>query len=214
MNSNHLLDHMLSSGIVAVIRKVSPSKVKPLVEAFINGGVTGIEITMDSEDALRIISEMKETFGEKAVIGAGTVMNKEQAEQAISAGADFIFAPILSKETIEYTKEQGVIMIPGVFTPTEMHLANQWGADMVKIFPANVLGPKFLKDVSGPISDIPMMPTGGVNLDNVQSFMEAGAVAAGIGGSLVNKSLIEREDWVELEELAKKYVEKVGYIQV
>lgn len=214
MHSNHLLDHMLSSGIVAVIRKVSPSKVKPLVEAFINGGVTGIEITMDSEDALRIISEMKETFGEKAVIGAGTVMNKEQAEQAISAGADFIFAPILSKETIEYTKEQGVIMIPGVFTPTEMHLANQWGADMVKIFPANVLGPKFLKDVSGPISDIPMMPTGGVNLDNVQSFMEAGAVAAGIGGSLVNKSLIEREDWVELEKLAKKYVEKVGYIQV
>ncbi|MGP4059533.1 bifunctional 4-hydroxy-2-oxoglutarate aldolase/2-dehydro-3-deoxy-phosphogluconate aldolase [Halobacillus sp. H74] len=213
MNRN-LFDHMLSSGIVAVIRKVDPAKVKPLVQAFIDGGVTGIEITMDSEDALRVITEVKEEFEEKAVIGAGTVMNKEQAEKAISAGADFIFAPILCKETVEYTKEQGVIMIPGVFTPTEMHLADQWGADMVKVFPANVLGPKFLKDVSGPLSHIQMMPTGGVNLNNLQSFMEAGAVAAGIGGSLVNKSLIERENWTELQELAEQYVEKAGLVKV
>ncbi|SEH50842.1 2-keto-3-deoxy-phosphogluconate aldolase [Halobacillus karajensis] len=214
MNNNHLLDRMVSSGIVAVIRKVDPEKVKPLVEAFIDGGVTGIEITMDSEVPLQVIAEVKEEFGDKAVIGAGTVMNKEEAEMAISAGADFIFAPILSKETVEYTKEQDVIMIPGVFTPTEMYLADQWGADMVKIFPANVLGPKFLKDVSGPLSHIQMMPTGGVNLENVHSFMEAGAVAAGIGGSLVHRSLIEQEDWSALQELAKKYVEKAGLVKV
>ncbi|MFD2922213.1 bifunctional 4-hydroxy-2-oxoglutarate aldolase/2-dehydro-3-deoxy-phosphogluconate aldolase [Halobacillus naozhouensis] len=203
------LDQMLSSKIVAVIRKVEPEKVKPLVQALVKGGVTGIEVTMDSDDSLRLIEELKAEHGDQAVIGAGTVMNKNEAKNAIAAGADFIFAPILDQETIQFTKEQGVIMIPGVFTPTEIHQADLWGADMVKVFPASVVGPQFIKDARGPLGHISMMPTGGVNLGNIESFMKAGAVAVGVGGSLVNKSLIGQENWRELEKLAKEYVESV-----
>lgn len=202
---------MLSSKIVAVIRKVDPEKVRPLVRAFIKGGITGIEVTIDSTDSLRLINELKEEHGDLAVIGAGTVMDKSEAKDAINAGADFIFSPILDQKTIQFTKEQDIIMIPGTFTPTEMHLANEWGADMVKVFPASVVGPQFIKDASGPLSHIAMMPTGGINLDNINSFIDAGAVAAGVGGSLVNKSLIEQENWQELEEVAKKYVESVKH---
>ncbi|WP_077624534.1 bifunctional 4-hydroxy-2-oxoglutarate aldolase/2-dehydro-3-deoxy-phosphogluconate aldolase [Sediminibacillus massiliensis] len=210
MNQSPVLDKLLSSGITAVIRKIEPNKVKPLVQAFIDGGVSGIEITMDSDNPADLIHELKEIHGTKAAIGAGTVLNKEQAAEAINAGADFIFAPILDKETIEYTKKQGKLAIPGVFTPTEAYQAYLWGADMVKIFPASVVGPQFIKDVNGPLSQVPKMPTGGVNLENVESFIKAGAVAAGIGGSLVNKQLIQEEKWEELRALAEKYVAAVS----
>ncbi|UOQ94703.1 bifunctional 4-hydroxy-2-oxoglutarate aldolase/2-dehydro-3-deoxy-phosphogluconate aldolase [Halobacillus shinanisalinarum] len=207
------LDKLLSSGIVAVVRKVESDKVESLVQALVKGGVSGIEITMDSDDSANTIHELKQRHGNEAVIGAGTVFNKEQAKEAIAAGADFVFAPILDKETIEYTKDQGVIMIPGVFTPTEIYQAYHWGSDMVKVFPASVLGPQFFKDVNGPLDQIPKMPTGGVNLENIGSFIKAGAIGAGIGGSLVNKSLIEKENWPELQELAQKYVEEVARVR-
>ncbi|GAA0486252.1 bifunctional 4-hydroxy-2-oxoglutarate aldolase/2-dehydro-3-deoxy-phosphogluconate aldolase [Salinibacillus aidingensis] len=213
MSNQASLNRLLTSGIVAVIRKVDPEKVPPLVQAFVDGGVSGIEITMDSDNSSAMIRELKQVHGNKILIGAGTVLNKEQAKEAIEAGSDFIFAPILDRETIEYTKNQGILMIPGVFTPTEIHQAYQWGADMVKVFPATVVGPQFFKDVKGPISQVPMMPTGGVNLDNLGAFIHAGAVAAGIGGSLVNKTLIEQGDWKALQNLAERYVEKVAQVR-
>ncbi|MRG84955.1 bifunctional 4-hydroxy-2-oxoglutarate aldolase/2-dehydro-3-deoxy-phosphogluconate aldolase [Salinibacillus xinjiangensis] len=213
MSNEASLDRLLSSGIVAVIRKVDPKKVPPLIQAFVDGGVSGIEITMDSNHSTALINELKQVHGNKVMIGAGTVLNKEQAKEAIEAGSDFIFAPILDRETIEFTKKQGILMIPGVFTPTEIHQAYQWGADMVKVFPASVVGPRFFKDVKGPISQIPMMPTGGVNLDNIGAFIQAGAVTVGIGGSLVDKSLIEQEDWKALRNLAQQYVEKIAEVR-
>ena len=204
------LDQLLSSGIVAVVRKVDADSVVPVVDAFIKGGITGIEITVDSERAYEKIAELRRLYQEQAVIGAGTVVKTDQAKEAIEAGADFIFAPTLSEEVVKYTKEQGKIMIPGVFTPTEMYQAVSWGADVVKIFPASVLGPGFIKDVSAPLGGIRMMPTGGVNLENVGAFISAGAEAAGIGGSLVNKTLIKEENWDELTRIAKAYVEAVN----
>jgi 2-dehydro-3-deoxyphosphogluconate aldolase / (4S)-4-hydroxy-2-oxoglutarate aldolase len=207
--SNVLLGRLLASGIVAVVRKVDPDKAEALTGAFVRGGVTGIEVTVDSDDAYQTIRRLKGKYSEEAVIGAGTVVNKEQAEKALEAGADFIFAPILDRETVEYTKEQGKIMIPGVFTPTEIHQAYVWGADIVKVFPASTLGPGFIKDVNAPLGEIPKMPTGGVNLDNVGEFIKAGSVAAGIGGSLVKKDLIAAGDWDGLENLAREFVNKV-----
>jgi 2-dehydro-3-deoxyphosphogluconate aldolase/(4S)-4-hydroxy-2-oxoglutarate aldolase len=208
--SKQKLEKLISSGIVAVVRKVEPDKVNSLVGSFVEGGISGIEITIDSEDAYNKISELKQAYSDKTLIGAGTVVNIDQARQAIESGADFVFSPILDKETIKYTKEQGKIMIPGVFTPTEIYQAYSWGADVVKVFPANVLGPKFFKDVNGPLGFIPKMPTGGVDLSNVGEFIKAGAVAAGIGGSLVNKKLITENKWDELQKLAKQYVEAVS----
>ena len=200
---------LLSSRIVAVVRKIAPDKMKPLIQALIDGGITGIEITMDSENATTMIRELKNIHKEKALIGAGTVLNIEQAKEAIDAGADFIVAPILDRETIEFTKSQGIIMVPGAFTPTEIYQAHKWGADMVKVFPASALGPNFIKDVRGPLSEISLMSTGGVSLQNIESLFEAGASAVGVGGSLLDKALIQNEDWEGIRDLSESYVNKI-----
>ncbi len=201
------LNKLISSGIVAVIRKVDPNKVNQLVGSLIAGGVSGIEITMDSDKALKAIHELRGVYGDQAIIGAGTVINKKQAKEAIAAGADFIFAPILDRDTIEYTKQEEKIMIPGAFTPTEIHKGYVYGADAIKVFPASVVGPKFFKDVKGPLSEIPLMPTGGISLDNIKSYFEVGCIAAGVGGSLVNYQLINEDKWGELENLARMFVD-------
>lgn len=201
------LNKMISSRVVAVVRKVDSNRINELVRSLVTGGVTGIEITMDSENALEKINELKLEFNDQAAIGAGTVVNKKQAEEAINAGADFIFAPTLDRETIEYTKQKGKVMIPGAFTPTEIYQGYVWGADIIKVFPASVLGSEFIKDVKGPLSDIPLMPTGGISLDNIKDFIEAGCVAAGVGGSLVKKDLINEGDWEQLENLARSFVD-------
>ncbi|WP_198136778.1 bifunctional 4-hydroxy-2-oxoglutarate aldolase/2-dehydro-3-deoxy-phosphogluconate aldolase [Oceanobacillus jeddahense] len=173
----------------------------------IAGGVTNIEITLDSERALEKINNLKEMYGNQVVIGAGTVLNEKQAKEAIIAGVDFIFAPILDRKTIEVTKEKGKIMIPGAFTPTEIYQGYSWGADIIKVFPANILGSQFIKDIKSPLGEIPVMPTGGISLNNIKSFFEAGSAAAGVGGSLVKKDLIEQEKWEEIIKLAGDFQE-------
>ncbi|GGB31946.1 bifunctional 4-hydroxy-2-oxoglutarate aldolase/2-dehydro-3-deoxy-phosphogluconate aldolase [Virgibacillus dakarensis] len=209
--ANSTLNKLVSSGIVAVVRKIDPDKVTPLVDSLVAGGVTGIEITMNSKNSLEKISELKSKYGEQTVVGAGTVLNQKQAKEAIVAGADFIFAPTLDRDTIEYTKREGKIMIPGAFTPTEIYQGYIWGADIIKVFPASVLGPKFIKDIKGPLGEIQVMPTGGISLNNIKSFFETGSIAVGVGGSLVQSELINQNKWEELEVLAKSFVEsKLG----
>ncbi|WP_202081680.1 bifunctional 4-hydroxy-2-oxoglutarate aldolase/2-dehydro-3-deoxy-phosphogluconate aldolase [Caldalkalibacillus salinus] len=205
---HHNLERLLESGVVAVVRKVDRDKVLSVIASLVKGGVTAIEVTMDSEDALSVISEAKEKYGDQAVIGAGTVLDGESAQLAIQAGAEFIFAPTLSEQTIKVANRYGKIVIPGVFTPTEILQAYEWGADLVKVFPASVLGPQFIKDLQGPLGHIPMMPTGGLTLDNVEGYMNAGAVAAGIGGSLLNKTYIKNAEWDKLTDLARQFVSK------
>lgn len=205
-----LLGRLLQSGVVAVVRKVEADKVMNVISALVEGGITGIEVTMDSPNALNAISEAKKLYGDKAVIGAGTVLDGESANRAIQAGADFIFAPTLSKDTIAVSNRYGKIVIPGVFTPTEILQAYEWGADIVKVFPASVLGSQFIKDVRGPLGHIPMMPTGGIGLDNIQEYIKAGAVAAGVGGSLLNKGYIQNNEWDKLSDLARQYTEQVA----
>ncbi len=131
------------------------------------------------------------------------------AREAIAAGAEFIFAPTLSQETIQVSNRYGKIVIPGVMTPTEMLQAYEWGADAVKIFPASVVGATFIKDVKGPLGHIPIIPTGGIHLDNAQDYIHAGAIAVGVGGSLMNKQYIKANDWAALTDLAKQFTEKV-----
>lgn len=207
---HELLNTIVESGVVAVVRRIEKEKVMNVISALVEGGITGIEMTMDSENVLETIAEAKATFSDRAVIGAGTVLDGESARLAIQAGAEFIFAPTLKQETITVANRYGKIAIPGVFTPTEILQAYEWGADIVKVFPASVLGSKFIKDVKGPLGHIPMMPTGGIDLDNIQEYIKAGAIAAGVGGSLLNKELIQQGKWDELTHLARQYVEKVA----
>jgi 2-dehydro-3-deoxyphosphogluconate aldolase / (4S)-4-hydroxy-2-oxoglutarate aldolase len=203
------IEKLLSSGIVAVVRKIEVNKVMNVIEALVEGGVKGIEVTMDSQNALEVIKEAKSRFGDQAVFGAGTVLDGEAAVQAIHSGAEFIFSPTLKRETIEAANRYGKVAIPGVFTPTEILQAYEWGADIVKVFPASVVGSQFFKDVKGPLGHILMMPTGGINLDNIAGFIEAGAAAAGVGGSLLKKEYIGNEDWASIRKLASQFVEAV-----
>lgn len=212
MQSELILNKMLASKIIAVIRKVDPSKIHELVSSLVEGGISTIEITMDSKESSRIILELRQSFEKKATIGAGTVLNKKQAEEAITAGSEFIFSPILDKETITYVKSKNIIMIPGVFTPTEMQKAFEWGTEIVKVFPANVLGPSFFKDVRGPLGHIAKIPTGGIHLGNVQDFLKAGAVAVGVGSSLVNQTLIEQQNWTRIQQLAEQFVHVANHV--
>jgi 2-dehydro-3-deoxyphosphogluconate aldolase / (4S)-4-hydroxy-2-oxoglutarate aldolase len=200
------LDKMLQSGIVAVIRKIERQHISNVISALVEGGITGIEVTVDTEDAFSVISEAKNKYGSSTVIGAGTVLDGDTAKMAIQAGADFLFSPTLSEETIRVSKRYGKIAIPGVFTPTEILKAYEWGADLVKVFPASVLGPEFIKDVRGPFPHFPMIPTGGITMDNVADYIRAGAVAVGVGGSLLKKELLVSGDMQGLTELADQFV--------
>ena len=195
----------MNSGLVAVIRRPKASQINSIAAALVKGGVGALEITVDTPGVFRMIEEIKSEFGEQVLVGAGTVLDAETAKTAIDAGSDFIFSPIVDEKTIELTIRYGKISIPGVMTPTEIVKAYQAGADLLKIFPASSLGPNYLRELKGPLGHIPMMPTGGVSLDNVEQFIKNGAVAVGVGGTLLNKQAIEEERYEVLTETAKEF---------
>lgn len=204
-----LLDKLVESGIIAVVRRVPEEVVCQVAESLIEGGVTALEITIDSPHVFRSIETLSQRFKDQAIIGAGTVLDGASAKQAISAGADFIFSPSLSEEVIRMSLRYGKVAIPGVMTPTEMINAIEWGADAVKVFPAGQFGPKYIKDIKGPFPHIPIIPTGGVNIENIGEFIKAGAITAGIGGNLVDLKAIEAGDFDKLRSTASQYVEAV-----
>jgi 2-dehydro-3-deoxyphosphogluconate aldolase / (4S)-4-hydroxy-2-oxoglutarate aldolase len=204
------LQKIIDSGIVAVIRGASPDKILPVAHALQKGGVTTFEITVETPKVLSLIEQVRDELGDKVVVGAGTVLDSETARAAIMAGAQFVFSPTVDPQTIQLTKRYGVVSIPGAMTPTEILNAYQHGADVVKVFPAYVLGPGFLKDVRAPLPQIPLMPTGGINLSNAADYIKAGAVAIGLGGSLVSfKENMDEAYLASLTETAQKFVEVV-----
>jgi 2-dehydro-3-deoxyphosphogluconate aldolase / (4S)-4-hydroxy-2-oxoglutarate aldolase len=204
------LKQIQESGIIAIVRGHQPQDIESIVGALRDGGVRTIEITMDTPNVCEVIERVSRKFAGEMLIGAGTVLDPESARLALAAGARFIFSPSLNLETIRMTKRYGAISIPGVITPTEMLTAFENGADAVKIFPANVLGPAYIKAVRDPLPQIPVIPTGGVNEDNLSDYIKSGAIAVGLGGALVKKT--EKVDQPYLEELTQKaarLVEKV-----
>ena len=178
------LSEILEHKIIAIIRGAEPSEVLNIANALYEGGIRLIEVTLNSTDALKVIEKITTSIGEKIVVGAGTVLNADSAYAAISAGAKFIIAPSTDEKTIQLTKQSGAVSIPGAFTPTEILVAWKYGGDIIKLFPAPA--PEYLKDILAPLNPIPIMPTGGVNLQNIRSYRDAGAVAYGIGSSLVD----------------------------
>jgi 2-dehydro-3-deoxyphosphogluconate aldolase/(4S)-4-hydroxy-2-oxoglutarate aldolase len=209
-NMNAVLQAILDRKIVAIIRGADPKHVLDLTQALYNGGVTIVEITMNSKDPLESIAAIKEKMGNKIWVGAGSVLDKQMAKAAIEAGSQFIISPSLDIETIRTTKDLGAISIPGAFTPTEIVTAFSNGADIIKVFPASI-GVQYFADLRGPLPHIPLMPTGGIHLNNIHSFQKAGAVAFGIGGALVNtKQEITGESLLSLTKLAEKFVSAVS----
>jgi 2-dehydro-3-deoxyphosphogluconate aldolase / (4S)-4-hydroxy-2-oxoglutarate aldolase len=183
----NILSQILHYKIVAILRGAQPKEVFSIVEALFKGGIRLVEITLNSENALVLINEISTKMRDKMLIGAGTVLDLASAEAAISSGAQFIISPSLNVEVIKYVRQKNLVVIPGAYTATEILTAFNAGADIVKVFPAG--SPQYIKDLRGPLSHIPLMPTGGINILNIREFQKAGAVAFGVGSSLVNPDM-------------------------
>jgi len=204
-----VLNEIESTGVVAVVRADSSDQLIGVVEALHQGGLTCIEITMTTPNALQVIADAAAKFGHSCAIGVGTVLDAETARAAILAGAQFVVAPTLDLATIEMCKRYSKVVVPGAFTPTEILRAWQAGADVVKVFPATKLGPAFFKDIKGPLPHIKLTPTGGISLENAAEYIKAGAVALGVGRTLVDKKALARGDFKWLSDRAAAFLTTV-----
>lgn len=203
------LNHILQHQIVAIIRGADPDSMIEIVEALKTGGVRTLEITLNSPRALNLIERLAAEFNDEILIGAGTVLDPQTARDALQAGAKFIISPTLNIDTIAMTRRYGGISIPGAFTPTEILCAYENGGEIIKVFPAT-LGPRYIREIRGPLSQIPLMPTGGINIENIKEFSEAGAVAFGIGSSLVNTDQPVNDEYLRtLIQRAKQFTEVI-----
>ena len=202
-----VLAALREGGIVPVIRADSADTALRIVDALIAGGIRTLEITMTVPDAIGVIKAVADRFGSSVLLGAGTVTSRALAEGALGAGAEFLVTPCVVPDVLAVAKERDVAVLPGAMTPTEVFTAWSSGGDIVKIFPAsNVGGASYLKALKGPFPQIPLCPTGGVNLQTIGEFVKAGASAVGVGGELVSKAAIDAGDYGKITELAKQYV--------
>lgn len=205
-----VLAHLLEHKLVSIIRGANPDELVSIVRALHAGGIRSVEITLNSPKALQGIEKVAEALGNEMAVGAGTVLDPETARLALNAGARFIISPTLNVQTIKLTRRYGAISIPGAFTPTEILTAYEHGADIVKVFPAS-LGAAYFKDIKGPLPFIPLMPTGGVKLDNIREFEQAGAAAFGLGSALVDTSQPVSEEYLrQLTKKAQQFVQAVS----
>ncbi|HVW61344.1 MAG TPA: bifunctional 4-hydroxy-2-oxoglutarate aldolase/2-dehydro-3-deoxy-phosphogluconate aldolase [Puia sp.] len=199
------LQQILENKIVAIVRGVRPDAVPDIAAALYAGGIRLLEITLNSPDALAVIRDLSVRMGDRLLVGAGTVLDAGEAQAAIDAGARFIISPTLDIPTIQVTRQLQAVSIPGAFTATEILTAYRNGADIIKVFPASV-GAGYFGDLRGPLPQIPLMPTGGVSLENISDFYRAGAVAFGIGSALVNgKQPVTDEYLRQLTETAARF---------
>lgn len=204
------LNDLFNVGVIAVIRADSGEQLVNVCRALSAGGVRACEITMTTPGALEAIAAASRALGDAALVGAGSVLDAATARAAILAGARFVFSPVLDREVIEMAHRYDCVAVPGALTPTEILTAWSAGADVVKVFPANHFGPQYLKDLHGPMPQVKLTPTGGVDLTTAADWIKAGAVAIGVGSSLVKKDLVSSGRWDDLSGLARQYVELVA----
>jgi 2-dehydro-3-deoxyphosphogluconate aldolase / (4S)-4-hydroxy-2-oxoglutarate aldolase len=198
-------------GIIPVIRADSAGAAVAVVETLMEAGLTVAEITMTVPDAIEAIASVSKRFGDKVLVGAGTVTDVETVRRALDAGAEFIVSPCLVPDVIAAARRADVAVLPGALTPTEVFEAFRQGGDMVKVFPAqNVGGAAYLRALRGPFPDIPLVPTGGVTLDNVGEMFKAGAAAVGVGSEMISKDALARHDYAAIGALASRFLEAVS----
>lgn len=202
------LKHILSHQLIAIIRgNYTEEDILSIVSALYNAGIRTVEITLNSRNALHFIEKLSDKYAESLLIGAGTVLQKEEVTDAAQAGAQFMLSPHVDSGIIEATKKLGKISIPGGFSPTEILLAHQLGGDLIKVFPARI-GAAYIADIRGPYPHIPLIPTGGINLQNVIDFHRAGAAAFGVGSDLVPSNLkVDVNALKQLEAKARNYID-------
>lgn len=209
LKASDIVQQVESTGLVAIIRAQSSEELVQVVGALRRGGLRCIEVTMTTPNALDVIRTARREIGDEAAIGVGTVLDPETARSAILAGAQFVVAPIVDLATIEMCRRYSVPVVPGAFTPTEIVRAWQAGADFVKVFPTGSVGPQYIRDLRGPLPQIKMIPTGGVQLDNLAEFVKAGAAALAAGSALVRSEWIKTKNLGAIESAATEWLHAI-----
>jgi 2-dehydro-3-deoxyphosphogluconate aldolase/(4S)-4-hydroxy-2-oxoglutarate aldolase len=205
-SKSEIISLLTNPGIIAVIRAQRADQVLPLSEALIAGGITAIEITMTTPGAIGAIGEASDKFGERALIGVGTVLQEDQCRAAIAVGAQFVVSPVCKVELVAIAYAANRPIMLGAYTPTEAQFAHELGADFVKIFPAETLGPTYIKAIRAALPHLRIVPTGGIDVNNIADFFNAGCVAVGLGSSLVSSKILQEANWPELTRRAAEFV--------
>jgi 2-dehydro-3-deoxyphosphogluconate aldolase / (4S)-4-hydroxy-2-oxoglutarate aldolase len=206
MSKEDQLRRVLDCGIVAVVRSPDSDHLVEVCATLADGGVTVVEITMTVPDALQVLARVRAALGDRLLLGAGTILDSETARAALLAGAEYVVAPNLNLDVIRVCQRYSKLVMPGAFTPTEILTAWEAGADIVKVFPADVLGPAFFKAVRAPLPQVRLMPTGGVDLKTAADFLKAGASCLGVGGQLVEPKAVAEGNFDRIRDLARQYV--------
>ena len=207
MTKEECRKRIVETGIVPVVRALSAKQALQAAEAVCAGGIPIVEITMTVPGAIQVIAELAEYKGADVLIGAGTVLDAETARRCLDAGAEFLVSPGLDADTVKVARNAGKLMMAGALTPTEVIAAWKAGSDLVKIFPCGAVGgPKYIKALKGPLPQVPLVPTGGVNLTNAAEFIQAGAEAVGVGGEMVSASALKSGNLGEITEAARQLV--------
>jgi 2-dehydro-3-deoxyphosphogluconate aldolase/(4S)-4-hydroxy-2-oxoglutarate aldolase len=215
MNNQEVIDRILKEGLIVIVRGIKNEHLIPMAEAMYRGGVRVLEVTYAADGSIpeeatqEGIRALKAHFGDRMSIGAGTVLSTHQVDLTREAGGEFIISPDVNPEVIAYTKEQGLVSIPGALTPTEAQTAHLAGADFVKLFPVTALGAEYVKAIRAPLSHIRFLAVGGVNENNMRDYLDAGACGIGVATAIVDKDAIARGDYDAITELAKRYTSRI-----
>src|SRR5512139_2040579 len=214
MEKREVLNQMINEGLIPVIRVSAAKEAIDVADAIKEGGVSLIEITMSVQGAIDVIKELAQKYKDEIIMGAGTILDPETGRAALLAGAQFIVSPTLNLDLIQLAHRYSAVVIPGAMTPTEILTAWNAGADMVKVFPAAQLGgPEYIKALRGPLPQILLVPTGGVNLQNAGAFINAGATALGVGGELVDKKAMKEKKFHVITENTRAFLKTIREAQ-
>lgn len=204
---------IINEGLVAIVRVHHSELALPIAKALVAGGIRAVELTMTIPNALDAIRTIDRELGNEILLGVGTVIDNDTCKAAIDAGAKYVISPITKTSLVENAHAMDRPVMLGAYTPSEAQTAHEAGSDFIKIFPADSLGPNYIKALLAPLTHLKIIPTGGVNLDTMESFLAAGSSALGIGSSLLKKNIINTENWSELEYLSKQHVDKLAELR-
>ena len=213
MTKPEIIQRLLDPGIIAIIRADSSESLLRAAEALLAGGVTAMEVTMTTPNALQVIGDVTAKFGDRVLMGVGSVLDAETARAALLAGAEFVVTPVTKVEVIRLCNRYGKPIASGAFTPTECLLAYESGADFVKLFPADHAGPAYIKNILAPLPMLQIIPTGGVTPETAGAFLQAGSVALGAGSALVSREILAKRDWKKLTARAAEFVRAVRAVK-
>lgn len=214
MTKPEIIARLLSPGVIAIIRADNSSQLTDAARALLDGGITSVEITMTTPNALQVIRDVSQKFGDKLLVGVGTILDETTARRALEAGADFFVTPVFRPHVIEFCRQAEKPVMSGSYTPIEAFTAFEAGSDFIKIFPADGLGPNYIKAIRAPLPQLKIIPTGGVDANTCGDFIRAGCVAVAAGSSLISKTIPANRDWKSLTHTAAAFVEAVKQARI